>query len=160
MRIVYKNLVLRDALPEDAGGFPNGLGTTSEAVASSLAADTDLTRRRLILECAGKPIGEMSYRLKGTDAEIGIKICDPSMREKGLGKQALSLLISHLFVTLGCGRIVLDTDLENVRAQHVYERLRFRRLRTNRDSWRDQLGRPRSSVDYELLPGDFVNFAP
>ena len=60
---------------------------------------------------------------------------------------------------MGFGKIVLDTDLENLRAQHVYERLGFRRLRINSGSWRDQLGQVRSSVDYELAPEDFISFA-
>ena len=174
MYTLYGSLTLRDALPSDAAqlaewwndgsvmehaGFPNGLGTTAERIAESLAGDSDDTRRRLMIEYCGRPIGEMSYRLKGSEAEIGIKICDFTMQEKGLGKQALSLLISYLFDSCGCRRIVLDTAPENSRARHVYERLGFRLLRINKDSWRDQLGRSRSSADYELLPEGFINFA-
>ena len=56
-------------------------------------------------------------------------------------------------------KIVLDTNLKNTRAQHVYESLGFRKVRTNIDAWTDQTGRPQSSVDYELLEKDFVNYA-
>ena len=60
---------------------------------------------------------------------------------------------------MGYEKIVLDTNLNNKRAQHVYESLGFRKLRVNMDSWKDQLGRWQSSVDYELIPEDFKNYA-
>ena len=53
---------------------------------------------------------------------------------------------------------VLDTNLKNKRAQHVYERLGFTKLRVNENAWTDQLGEWQSSVDYELYPKDFINF--
>ena len=91
-------------------------------------------------------------------AEIGIKICDPASQNRGIGKRLLCMLISELF-RMGYEKIILDTNLNNTRAQHVYERLGFRRLRVNVDSWRDQLGEPQSSVDYELRPSDFTGVA-
>ena len=111
----------------------------------------------------GKPIGEASYRTVPAEAdeseqqpgssaaaaEIGIKICDFTKQEQGLGKIFLTMLISELF-RLGYAKIVLDTNLRNKRAQHVYERLGFRRLRVNVNSWVNQLGDLQSSVDYEL----------
>ena len=54
---------------------------------------------------------------------------------------------------------MLDTNLKNERAQHVYEMLGFRKLRVNIDSWEDQLGELQSSVDYELVPADFTNYS-
>ena len=69
------------------------------------------------------------------------------------------MLISFLFYDLRYQKIILDTNLNNKRAQHVYEKLGFRKLRVNVNSWQNQLGEPQSSVDYELIPEDFVNFA-
>ena len=140
-------------------GFPNGLGTSAEAVAAQIASDTDDTRRRLMIEYQGIAIGEMSYRNQGDHvAEIGIKICDPAYQEKGLGRVLLSMLIGRLF-SLGYRKIVLDTNLKNTRAQHVYELLGFRKLRVNQDSWTDQLGRKQSAVDYELTPETFNDYS-
>ena len=68
------------------------------------------------------------------------------------------MLIRELF-SMGCTRIVLDTNLKNLRAQHVYERLGFERKRINLDAWTDQLGRPQSSVDYELSPERFRDYS-
>lgn len=67
------------------------------------------------------------------------------------------MLIGWLFQN-GCSKIVLDTDLTNTRAQHVYESLGFRKVQTNIDSWKDRLGQLQSSVDYELLEKDFVSY--
>lgn len=68
------------------------------------------------------------------------------------------MLIKHLFRT-GYTRILLDTDLNNTRAQHVYEMLGFQKLRVNRNSWQNQLGVWESSVDYELMMKTFHDFA-
>ena len=180
MNASYHSLRVRNASPEDApqlcvwwndgsvmahAGFPHGLGTTVERIRSDLQTDTDLTRRRLIIVYEDMPIGEMSYRLdhgegKPKQAEIGIKICHPAFQNRGLGRQALSLLIDFLFHDLHCGRIVLDTNLHNLRAQHVYESLGFVRLGVRENCFLDQVGNWQSAVDYALCPENFVSFLP
>ncbi len=140
-------------------GFPLGLDTTAEEIESRIAEDTDETRRRLIIEYKGRSIGEMSYHNEGDHtAEIGIKICEASFQEKGLGQIVLSMLIRELF-TRGYTKIILDTNTKNTRAQHVYEKLGFHKVRIHENSWRDQLGELQSSIDYELSPDDFVDFS-
>lgn len=51
------------------------------------------------------------------------------------------------------------TNLKNERAQHVYEKLGFTKLRVNENSWINQIGELQSSIDYELYQKDFINFA-
>ena len=138
-------------------GFPNGLGLTSDEIAIDLASDSDETMRRHMIESDGRPIGEMNYRNKGYGVvEIGIKICDFSQQEKGLGTMILSMFIDALFAYYRFDKIVLDTNVKNERAQHVYEnKLGFKKLRINKNSWHDQLGEPQSSIDYELLRTDW-----
>ena len=75
----------------------------------------------------------------------------------GLGRIILSMLISWLFEQ-GFEKIVLDTNLTNKRAQHVYESLGFSKLRINYDSWTDQLGNKQSAVDYELTEDNFIDY--
>ncbi len=173
MLIENKELKIRNAEESDAGilaewwndgkvmahaGFPNGLGTTTKEVAAKIRTDSDNTGRRLIIELDGLHIGEMSYRrTDGNSAEIGIKICDFSKQEKGYGKRLLSMLIKELF-KMDFEVIKLDTNLNNKRAQHVYEELGFKKLRINIDAWTDQLGVPQSTVDYELRKGELVEF--
>lgn len=102
----------------------------------------------------------MNYRNIGSGvAEIGIKICDFSKQNQGNGKILLSMLINSLFIDLNFQKIILDTNLKNERAQRVYEQLGFIKVRVNKDSWKNQVGEIQSSIDYELYPTDFCNFA-
>jgi RimJ/RimL family protein N-acetyltransferase len=172
MFITYEKFKIRNAVPEDSNllcqwwndgaimahaGFPYGLNTNAQVIALSLSSDSDDTYRRLIIEVDAIPIGEMNYRNKGNGtAEIGIKICDSQKQEKGYGTTFLKLFISRLFAD-GYTRIVLDTNLNNTRAQHVYEKIGFQKLRINHNAWNNQLGEPQSSVDYELLSSQFAS---
>ncbi len=174
MLVKYNELTIRNAEAGDAAqltawwndgavmahaGWPNGLGTTVEKVTAELAAHTDDTKRRLIIEIDGMPAGEMSYRnLNDGSVEIGIKICDSSKQEKGHGRKLLSMMISELF-SMGYEKIVLDTNLNNKRAQHVYESLGFTKVKVHEQAWQDQLGLWQGSVDYELVPQNFINYA-
>lgn len=152
-------------------GFPNGLGTSEEKVQKQIAADNDDTRRHLVIWYDGNRIGEMSYAnlgdsleetgedtIENRTADIGIKISNPAFQEKGLGKIVLSMLIRELF-SRGYTKIVLDTNLKNKRAQHVYERLGFQKVNIRMDAWIDQVGEKQSVVDYELTKEHFVDFA-
>lgn len=175
MLLKFESLTIRNAAVDDAeqlaiwwndgavmahAGFPNGTGQTSKDISDSIKKDSDDTHRRLIIEFGQSPIGEMNYRNKGEGTvEIGIKICDFSLHDKGLGKKLLSMLISSLFNDLGYKKIVLDTNLNNKRAQHVYEQLGFRKLSVRENSWKNQLGELQSSVDYEIYQDDFINYA-
>jgi len=67
------------------------------------------------------------------------------------------MLISQLF-SMGYEKIILNTNLKNTRAQHVYEQLGFQKVRVCKDSWTDQVGVLQSFVDYELIPENFVDF--
>lgn len=174
MRIDYKELTIRDAGSEDAAqlaawwndgevmahaGFPHGLGTTAERIAEDISDDTDETRRRLIIEYAGRAIGETSYTNEGGGtASIGIKLCEKEYRERGLGRVLLSMLIKELFAR-GYEKIILDTNTNNTRAQHVYELLGFKKLHVNENAWKDQVGVWQSFIDYELTPECFRDFS-
>ncbi|MGF3226254.1 GNAT family N-acetyltransferase [Facklamia sp. P12932] len=174
MKVRYKNLWIRDAEIADAAklcqwwndgelmkylGFPNGLGKSVEEIEDKIESYTDEKGRLLLIEYQGQSIGEMFYDNLGNQvAEIHIKICEAIYRNKGLGRIILSLLIKELF-NQGYQKIILDVNLQNTRAQHVYELLGFKKLRINDDSWVDQLGCSQSSVDYELVENDFRDYA-
>ena len=174
MELQYENIRIRNALITDAeqlarwwndggvmahAGFPHGIGTTAEKVARDIRRESDTTVRRYLILLDEERIGEMVHRqINPRVCEIGIKICDASKQNQGYGKKILSLFLSGLFDCLGYERIQLDTDLQNTRAQHVYESLGFRKLAINRDSWVDQLGRTRSSVDYGLARENFHSY--
>lgn len=167
MKIQYENLTIRQAELRDLkqlvswwndgavmahAGFPNGLGTTEEKVKEGLGSGL------LVIEESHRLIGECNYRkISGGVAEIGIKICETDCQNRGVGRKVLSMLIDWLFKN-GYSKIVLDTNLTNTRAQHVYESLGFCKVRTNLNSWKDQMGQLQSSVDYELLEKDFISY--
>ena len=185
MRLEQGKLCIKNAEQEDCkqlvswwndgavmahAGFPNGLGTNEEKVQKQIAADSDDTRRHLVIWYDGNRIGEMSYAnlgdsleetgedtIENRTADIGIKICNSTFQEKGLGKIVLSMLIRELF-SRGYTKIVLDTNLKNKRAQHVYERLGFQKVNIRMDVWIDQVGEKQSVVDYELTKEHFVDF--
>jgi RimJ/RimL family protein N-acetyltransferase len=93
----------------------------------------------------------MNYRNKDKNiAEIGIKICNFNNQEKGYGTDILKMFIEYLFNKLNYTKIILDTNLKNTRAQHVYEKIGFKKIEIRQNSWKNQLGELQSSVDYEL----------
>lgn len=175
MLLKNKNLVIRNATIDDAeqlalwwndgkvmahAGFPNGLGITPDEIVNSLEKNSDDTHRVLIIERDHKAVGEMNYHNKGEHvAEIGIKICESSVQNRGLGKIYLSMLIDSLFKDYQYQKIILDTNLKNVRAQHVYEQLGFNKIRINENSWKNQMGELESSVEYELYLENFCNYS-
>lgn len=174
MVLQFKNLSIRAATIADAdllsswwndgkimahAGYPNGTGETADEIAGKIKKNTD-DNRRMIIELDNRPIGEMSYyREQGNIAEIGIKICDFAEHDKGYGKIFLSMLISFLFRDMGYEAIILDTNVKNKRAQHVYEALGFTKLRVRENAWKNQVGELQSFVDYKLYPENFVDFA-
>ena len=172
MKRTNENLLIREATVDDAlqlckwwndgkimdhAGFPEGIHTTLENVINQIVSQDNLECRHIILY-NDSPIGEMVYRTIDKDkCEIGIKICDFSMQNKGFGKIILSLFIDGLFSQYNFKKVVLDTDLNNKRAQHVYEQLVFKKICINENSWRDQKGNLRSTIDYELIKNEFIS---
>ena len=167
MYLHQNELTIRDALPADApllcrwwndgkvmehAGFPQGLGTSVEKITQKLL-EADNRTHLLIIESEGLPIGEMNWRREESDhAEIGIKICESDRQEKGFGSRLIAMLCRDLFANRGIARITLNTMLENQRAQHVYEKLGFVKTGVRENCWRDQTGKLRTAVDYQLLP--------
>lgn len=98
----------------------------------------------------------MNYTIEENVAEIGIKICDFTYQNHGYGTTLLKMLINFLFNDMKVKEIILDTNLKNLRAQHVYEKLGFKKVRVNIDAWENQIHELQSSVDYKLLKEDFI----
>ena len=109
-----------------------------------------------VMAHAGFPNGLGTSAAENHRYEIGIKICESDYQEKGIGRVVLSMLIEEMF-RMGANVIFLDTNLKNTRAQHVYEKLGFRKTAVHYNSWKNQLGEMESSVDYELTADEFCN---
>lgn len=168
MNVRDNELVIRESTVADAhtlgewwrdsdvmahAGFPLGLSITDEEIVAKITDPNDINTRHIV-ERDDAPIGEMNYRPQPDGSvEIGIKICVAECREKGYGTRLLRMFIREL-LNMGATKIILDTNLKNGRARHVYEKLGFRQTRVEYDSWEDQLGEKQSTVFYELLPQD------
>lgn len=170
MKIIKDELRIRNAELDDAhilcgwwndgkimahAGFPKGLNTNIEKIQEIISKNNDHSSL-LMIEHKDQAIGEMSYRGLKETAEIGIKICSSDYQDQGLGSRILLMFIESLFNDYHYERIILDTNLKNTRAQHVYEKLGFKKVKINYDSWEDQVGDLQSSIDYELLKTDFI----
>ncbi|MCL2108419.1 MAG: GNAT family N-acetyltransferase [Oscillospiraceae bacterium] len=112
-----------------------------EKVRRQILACSDETFRLLIIEIDGEPVGEMNYHFMGrSTAQIGINICDSSLRGKGHGTKLVQMLTTCLFTEKGFTRIILEVDCENAPARRAYEKCGFvlKRVRGN-------------LADYELM---------
>lgn len=179
MYIHNNNLTIRTAVVEDAeiltswwndgkimahAGFPNGLNQSIEETINQINKNRNSLSQRCIIEVDGNRIGEASYRIYDKEAEIGIKICDCSYQNQGIGTTLLKMLIEFLFTDkminkqINIDKIILDTNQKNERAQHVYEKIGFTKLRVNENAWLDQLGEQQSSIDYEMTREYFEKY--
>lgn len=80
------------------------------------------------IEYEGRPIGQANYRdlrPKGESAEVGIGIGEPALWGKGLGREALGLLVRHLVDDLGVHRVSLSVLAYNDRAIASYRAAGF-----------------------------------
>ncbi|MDR2558504.1 MAG: GNAT family N-acetyltransferase [Oscillospiraceae bacterium] len=100
----------------------------------------------LIIEVDGQPVGEMNCHNMGNKiAQISIEI-EPAMRDKGYGTRFLRILIDELFTNYNYVKIILDVDINNHRARHVYKKLGFREV------W----AKPEDSVVYYELKTEML----
>ena len=76
--------------------------------------------------------------------EIGLELWDDGDRGRGLGRETVELLTSHLFADEEAIRVQATTDVDNAAMRRVLERLRVRRSRAScAGSCRIRTGRPR-----------------
>ena len=81
-----------------------------------------------VIEHQGRPVGQVNYRdlqPKGQSAEVGIGIGEPALWGKGLGREALGLLVKHLVDDLGVHRVSLSVLAYNDRAIASYKAAGF-----------------------------------
>lgn len=80
------------------------------------------------IEHQGRAIGQANYRdwqPKAKSAEVGIGIGEPHLWSKGLGREALALLVRHLVDDLGAHRVNLHVLAYNDRAISSYRAAGF-----------------------------------
>jgi RimJ/RimL family protein N-acetyltransferase len=63
--------------------------------------------------------------MRADRAELGISIHDKTQWSKGLGTDAVRLVVDYAFEELDLNRVELTTDEENARAIRCYEKVGF-----------------------------------
>lgn len=108
----------------------------------------DPTTITFSIEVEGRYVGGCGLsriNARNGNAEIGIFVGDKSVWNKGVGTEAMSLLISYGFDQVNLHRIYLRVFAENTRAIRVYEKLgfqhegRFRQAEWRHGRWHDLL---------------------
>ena len=94
-------------------------------------------------------VGLKDYEPGRKDAECFIEIGDPRLRGKGVGRQAMALLMDHCFERLGLNVIRLGVFDFNHSAIRLYQGLGFRR--SGRYGWHWSSGR------YHEVLGMFID---
>ena len=130
------------------------------------------------IEHDGRAIGQANYRdwqPKAKSAEVGIGIGEPALWSKGLGREALRLLVRHLVDDLGAHRVNLHVLAYNDRAISSYRAAGFDvegierdAVMTDRGVYADDVamayiaGRKRPAFDPRpvALIGQFVRLEP
>jgi RimJ/RimL family protein N-acetyltransferase len=115
------------------------------------ADQTDRVDLAVLDAATGRLVGEVVLNEHDPSARSCNLRCllGPEGRGRGLGTEALRLLISHAFGELGLDRLELEVFAFNPRARHVYERLGFRPTGT-REAALEFDGAPVAAVDMEL----------
>jgi RimJ/RimL family protein N-acetyltransferase len=134
--------------------------------------------RLFAIEHEGRAIGQANYRdwqPKAGSAEVGIGIGEPALWSRGLGREALRLLVRHLVDELGAHRVNLHVLAYNDRAISSYRAVGFDvegierdAVRTDRGTFADDVamaylaGRKRPAFDPRpvTLVGEHVRLEP
>ena len=107
---------------------------------------SDPTRKYFAILHQGQPAGCIYLKRMDVDkkiSEFGIAMADDSVKNRGLGSEAIKLLVDYSFQVLGLETILADSVQGNMRSQHVltkagfvmtHEDDRFRYYRLDRDS--------------------------
>lgn len=88
----------------------------------------DLSRYDAIIEADGVPVGTiglLSIDRKNSKAEYYIAMGETAYKGKGVAKEASRLILQYGFEELGLNRIYLYTEIDNIAAQKLFERVGF-----------------------------------
>jgi RimJ/RimL family protein N-acetyltransferase len=151
--ITGERIVLRPVHPDDAADFLASMDeegrrltgthrtfTTAEIRDwfGSRGATTDRWDLSIVERDTGRWVGELAILdWDAHNQSCGFRIAlGPGGRDRGFGTEATRLVVDRVFRDLPIHRIQLEVYAFNPRAQHVYERVGFRREGVMRDSLR------------------------
>lgn len=98
----------------------------SSARRDYLARWEDPSVKTFIIEAEGEAIGLATlYDFRHEGCEVGIKIGPKTLRGRGYASEAVELLVSYCFDTLGLKSVRGSTLAHNTRMQRVFEKCGF-----------------------------------
>lgn len=105
---------------------------------------------------SGEYVGTCSIEVMGgTNAMLGIMICDEEHRNRGIGTEVMGLLCDFAFGEMGVHRVTLEIAAENARARRCYEKVGFAECGTEHEvAWYH--GRWNDCVRMEILASDWA----
>lgn len=118
-----------EELSELVGGeYP---ATVEECVLWHKQINSDRHRQMFGIEAVGQGlIGDIELdhiAWRSGDAELRVRIGDEAIRGRGLGTEALSIMLTHAFESLRLRRVYLRVLASNKRAIAVYRKVGFKR---------------------------------
>lgn len=115
--------------------------------------------RPLVIEVDGRVVGyvELTEELDPDYRHAGIDIAlDDEHQGRGLGTEAITLLVRYLFAERGHHRVTIDPALANTRAIRCYEKVGFRPIGVMREYERGADGVWHDALLMELLASDLA----
>jgi aminoglycoside 6'-N-acetyltransferase len=91
-------------------------------------------------------VRDAKYRSASIDISLGA-----AWQARGLGREAVGLLVRHLIEELGHHRLTIDPAVDNEIAIRSYTKVGFAPVGTMRNYWRDGDGQWRDSLLMELI---------
>lgn len=88
----------------------------------------DTNRFDAVMEADGVPVGTiglLSIDRKNSKAEYYVAMGETSYKGKGVAKEASRLILQYGFEELGLNRVYLYTEIDNISAQKLFERVGF-----------------------------------
>lgn len=118
------------------------------------AYNSENSKLFMIETTEGEKIGLVYLHFKREGlVNIGMGLCDTGSRNTGRGTLAASMIVEYLFANYPLARIEAETDIDNISAQRVLEKVGFaregvlRNFRFHHGEWRD-------FVSYSILRGE------
>jgi len=88
--------------------------------------------------------------------EVGIELWDDGDRGRGVGREAVALLVGHLFEREGAHRVQATTDVDNAAMRRVCEAVGFTDEGTMRGFMPVRDGAPRDYEMYAVTKDDWI----
>lgn len=151
----YEGVLAR--FPVDAAGTEVSLIRRQRVERSGTRTSGELL---MAVEAEGRLVGDVQSRnvemaMPPGVWEIGIELWESTDRGRGLGREAIALLASHLFEEEGAHRVQASTDVGNKAMRRVLDRLGFADEGTLRGFMPQPAGEPRDYVMYGLTTADY-----